>query len=796
LNRLKQIDITGFRGALQILQLDFQANCRSMAIYGENGTGKSTISDAVEWFYRGRVDHLWHEDCKMQALRHALLDAQSDSTVRIAFSNSALDNTKRLSHFFLTSQSNSTTGFQQYLDKTGRGGERLFLRNADLLRFIVSSKTDKRRELAAIIGYDELESFKSTLKHTQTQLQNDQRYVSSNADVSAHQSEILTICGQMISSEPDLYQAGQLLADKHGRADIVINDQNSYDAAIAQIRSQIVDQGHAQQTLTLSEIRDNCRAARGLLMEVASGIGAYLTTYGKLLDSAEDVRSLKIEEFLVQSKRILDESLLDQGNCPLCLQPASWEELVQTVSGRLAKIGENKAKYEKAEAAKALAISNIRRCVRAVEMLLNKPANLSPELTATLTTVKVKLEEFENQVDNDFYQFKKTENSVSTQCNEADQLLEAELAQLNPQIKALEAPSKDQTLINLIRALENLNTWTVKLFSARQIKQKFERQIVTLEELRKKFEQTQSAALEKVLNEISGLVSSYYLKMHPNENVDSVRLMVLSGGVELEYGFHGKLTYPPRKYLSESHLNSLGIAVFLAAVKLFNKLNEFFILDDIVTSMDANHRVRLVRLLKEEFSDWQILLLTHDKFWFEMIKKELLPKGWLANEFEIGQDAVLRLKTSFKDLLSDISQKKASGQLTANDLRRALERILKELCLSLEVKVSFRFNDENERRMAPELLNALKSTLRKKNPQLGEDEVLKRLETSSLVTNAGSHDSEFTISAGDLDTTYEDILDLQKLFSCPDCSRFVNIEFLVGKKAHCKCGKKSIDWKE
>jgi chromosome segregation ATPase len=688
-NRLRQIEITGFRGALQSLKLDFQTNCRSMAVYGENGTGKSTISDAIEWFYRNRVDHLWHEDCKSQALRHALLGDQDDSTVRIAFNDSALENTKTLSQFFVTSQSNSTNGFQQYLDKTGKGGERVFLRNADLLRFIVSSKTDKRRELAAIIGYDELESFKGTLRHTQTQLQNDQRYVSSNADVSAHQSEILTICGQMISNESDLYQAGQRLADQYGRADIVINDQSSYDAAIANIRGQIVDQGNAQQALTLSEFRDNCRTTRSLSVETLASVSAYLTTAGELLDSAEDVRSLKIEEFLVQSRRILEETLMAQGSCPLCLQPMNWEELVQIVAERLAKIGENKAKYEKAEAAKALAIANMRRCLGAVEGLLNKPSILSAELASRLATLKTKLEDFESQIENDFSRFKKTEDTVSAPCKEVEQALQAQIDQLTPQIQALEAPSKDQTLINLIRALENLSTWTVKLFASRQVKLKFERQVMTLEELRKRFEQAQSSALEKVLNAISGLVSSYYLKMHPNENVDFVRLMVLSGGVELEYRFHGKLTYPPRKYLSESHLNSLGIAVFLAAVKLFNKLNGFFILDDIVTSMDANHRVRLVRLLKEEFSDWQILLLTHDKFWFEVIKKELLPKGWIANEFETDQNAVLRLKTSSKDLFSEMAQKKATGQLTANDLRRTLERILKELCLSFEVKVSF-----------------------------------------------------------------------------------------------------------
>jgi len=70
-------------------------------------------------------------------------------------------------------------------------------------------------------------------------------------------------------------------------------------------------------------------------------------------------------------------------------------------------------------------------------------------------------------------------------------------------------------------------------------------------------------------------ISRYYRAMHPREDVDDIKLTVLEDGVELDYTFHGKRVYPPLKYLSESHLNSLGIAAFLASVRLFNKVNGF-----------------------------------------------------------------------------------------------------------------------------------------------------------------------------------------------------------------------------
>jgi len=88
------------------------------------------------------------------------------------------------------------------------------------------------------------------------------------------------------------------------------------------------------------------------------------------------------------------------------------------------------------------------------------------------------------------------------------------------------------------------------------------------------------------------------------------------------------------KYLSESHLNSLGICLFLASAKLFNKVSHFLVLDDIVTSFDLGHRRRLIRLLKEQFGDWQIILLTHEHLWFEMIRRELASSGWLFSEVD------------------------------------------------------------------------------------------------------------------------------------------------------------------
>ena len=48
MTHIKKICISGFRGVLAPLELDFAKGgaCQSMVLYGANGTGKSSITDA------------------------------------------------------------------------------------------------------------------------------------------------------------------------------------------------------------------------------------------------------------------------------------------------------------------------------------------------------------------------------------------------------------------------------------------------------------------------------------------------------------------------------------------------------------------------------------------------------------------------------------------------------------------------------------------------------------------------------------------------------------------------------
>ena len=56
--KLRKVSLQNFRGARSLLDLDLEKDCKSCAIFGYNGEGKSTITQAIEWFYMDRIARL------------------------------------------------------------------------------------------------------------------------------------------------------------------------------------------------------------------------------------------------------------------------------------------------------------------------------------------------------------------------------------------------------------------------------------------------------------------------------------------------------------------------------------------------------------------------------------------------------------------------------------------------------------------------------------------------------------------------------------------------------------------
>lgn len=167
--KIKSISIAGIRGIKDSISLPL--NEKSVLLYGDNGTGKSSISDAIEWFYTDKVSHLSGSEIDLKdALRNSYQKDTDVASIAISYKRNAIDATKNLfkKRGKLTYEiSNSSDDFQKYYSASQN--ENLLLRYQFLRGFIDKTKGEKQEHLSNIIGFSEVNKTKDVLKKHLTQ---------------------------------------------------------------------------------------------------------------------------------------------------------------------------------------------------------------------------------------------------------------------------------------------------------------------------------------------------------------------------------------------------------------------------------------------------------------------------------------------------------------------------------------------------------------------------------------------------------------------------------------------------
>ena len=229
--KLRRLNIAGFRGARFSLSLDFTPQHRSLSVFGENASGKSTITDALEWFIAGRVGHLWREDCKEISLRNVLLEPTDCSEVTVEFSNLAM-NTKTLNPDLSVVDNNSAGPYHEFISTLRK--ENIFLRHAQITQFIQQSKSEKRKAVASIIGYDTITEFRNVLQSTQNALQKERQYTSAKQRVEDEKKTLLQLMGKIPTSPKMLYEQMNDDLKKNG-FEPTVADRASYQSTVTEI---------------------------------------------------------------------------------------------------------------------------------------------------------------------------------------------------------------------------------------------------------------------------------------------------------------------------------------------------------------------------------------------------------------------------------------------------------------------------------------------------------------------------------------------------------------------------------
>ena len=85
----------------------------------------------------------------------------------------------------------------------------------------------------------------------------------------------------------------------------------------------------------------------------------------------------------------------------------------------------------------------------------------------------------------------------------------------------------------------------------------------------------------------------------------------------------------PQDFLNEARLSALALSIYFAGrlactPAVASDVLKLLVLDDVLIGLDHANRLPVLDLLQKHFATWQIVLLTHDRGWFDMAR------GWLA----------------------------------------------------------------------------------------------------------------------------------------------------------------------
>ena len=134
-------------------------------------------------------------------------------------------------------------------------------------------------------------------------------------------------------------------------------------------------------------------------------------------------------------------------------------------------------------------------------------------------------------------------------------------------------------------------------------------------------------------------------------------------------------------------------------------------------------------MLAERFADYQVLLFTHERDWFQYVANLVKGRQWRIERVVWDEEDGTTVKPPLPDRRAIIEEKIAKSDAVGlgNLIRKYLEGLLKDICNNLEVRVRFLYNDRNEDRMSGELLSELRGTLSKRRCELKDAPVLERL---------------------------------------------------------------------
>jgi len=296
-------------------------------------------------------------------------------------------------------------------------------------------------------------------------------------------------------------------------------------------------------------------------------------------------------------------------------------------------------------------------------------------------------------------------------------------------------------------------------------------------------EASRKKVVAEVVARVAALADGYFRKIHPDESIGSPSLEIAkvgSASLNLSSQFYSKIG-DPRGLYSEGHIDSLGLCLFLAIRRMHHDQCpelSILVLDDVLHSVDGDHRKRTAELIFSEFPDHQLIITTHDPIWYRYLYQKAHKSG---RPFTLRRIAGWSLAEGPKwgDHLADYEWLASPLGLLALPKDRAskagrlLEELLQNCCDRTKAAVPFRIKGDYT---IDPLWNAFYSKAKKHKGFLGKaGQALAEIEETREARNFGAHWNEWSQQLTDKEAErfVRAVLNFRGFVFCDDCSAFL-----------------------
>jgi len=687
--KINELDIQNIRG---IKELKLSPNGKNFVVWGKNGAGKSAVVDAIDFLLKGEIIRLTGPGTKEITLKkhgpHIDCKDLSKSFIKAVITIDGADKPFEISRCLEKPQSLIYPAeYESMLIpilEVANLGQHILTRR-EILRFITSKGGERAEQIQNLLNLSNVELIRKAigrvisgtdrdLKSTQRNLQEDRAKIISRVGITNYEvKEILEFVNEKRKT---------LGGDS---IDCLKNIKSNLTPISSHKRDQTINISSVEQDFANLCMVNNASVQKEI-------IDIHLNLKSLVSSIHDDATALKIYSSQ-QLVRLGLESLDGSGKCPLCDKEWDDIELKEYLEGKLASVSGIRERFDvaKSESDKLLekvnylliSLDRIIRVLEKVELenVIGKLDDWNKGLLSLKTALEdpitkyhafsVKNEQIQNLLIPDF---------IKDDLSKALALIKEKYPEMTPEQIAWDS------LTELGVELEQEMASQLAIDDANLVHQ---RALI----LKNEFEKARDEILGDLYESIKDRFVQLYRALHSDDESQFDASLTPSGpSLDFEVDFYGRGKHPPQAMHSEGHQDSMGVCLFLAlSEKLSDDLMDLIILDDVVMSVDSNHRRQLCELLNCFFPNKQFLITTHDRVWAMQMKQNgVIDKDGLLEFFDWTIDTGPHVNDE-TDLWDRIAK-----DLTLNDvpsaaakLRRGAEQHFAEICHSIQAKVPF-----------------------------------------------------------------------------------------------------------